>query len=679
VWEMLISKILPDMIGKLPVGYVLRAWVTACSTGEEAYSLAIAFKEALEKDKNPKNISLQIFATDIDRDAIDKARKGVYSANIVADVSAERLTLFFKPEGENFRVIAPIREMVVFAPQNVIKDPPFTKLDILTCRNMLIYMEAELQKKLMLLFNYSLNPEGIMVLGTAETYNNQSEGFNEIDSKLKIFQRTAAPRISELSNFPSSFNQPRIELPEVNTEPKAVENVQILTDQFLLQRFAPASVLVNDKGDIIYMTGRIGKYLEPVAGKANWNIYVMAREGLRNELPGVLRRAMQNFDEITLRNITIGTNGGTLVTDVTVQRIESQNSLKNMIILIFNDSTAKLTNEIRKTGKRTPTGRMKEMEMQLQRSYEDLQGTREEMQTSQEELKSTNEELQSTNEELQSTNEELTTSKEEMQSLNEELQTVNVELQSRVSDFIQANDDMKNLLNSTEIATLFLDKELNIRRFTDEATKIFKLRKTDIGRPFTDLASDLRYPEIDSHAKQVLDTLISVETAITTHDDRWFNVRIMPYRTLDDRIDGLVITFTDITIAKKLEIEVKKANDILAISETRYRNLFGMAKDGIIILDAETGKILDVNPFLIELLGYSKEQFIEKSIWQIGFLKDIVANKDKFLELQQKEIVRYENLPLETADRKKINVEFVSNVYLVANVKVIQCFIREVI
>jgi len=671
VWEMLIAKVLPDLIGKLPVGYVLRAWVTACSTGEEAYSLAIAFKEALEKVKNPKNISLQIFATDIDQDAIDEARKGLYSSNIVADVSVERLTRFFKPEGEKYRVIAPIREMVVFAPQNVIKDPPFTKLDILTCRNMLIYMEVELQKKLMLLFNYSLNPEGIMVLGTAETLSNQSEGFSEIDSKFKIFKRTASPRLSELSNFPSSFNQRRIELPEVNTAPKAVENVQTLTDQLLLQRFAPASVLVNDKGDIIYMTGRIGKYLEPVAGKANWNIYVMAREGLRNELPGALRKAMQNFGEVILRNIKVGTNGGTLVVDVTVQRIESQDSLKNMIIIIFDDITAVAEHEVLKAAKRSPTGKTKELKMQLQRSYEDLQVTREEMQTSQEELKSTNEELQSTNEELQSTNEELTTSKEEMQSLNEELQTVNFELQEKVRDSVQVRDDMKNLLNSTEIATLFLDKELNIRRFTDQVTKVFKIRQTDIGRPFTDLSTDLRYPEIDSHARQVLNNLVLIETVIKTNDERWYNVRIMPYRTLDDRIDGLVITFIDIT-------QIKKAETVI-ISETHYRNIFESAQDGILILHAETGKIVDVNPFLIEMLGYSKEQFIEKTIWEIGMFKDIVANKDKFMELQQKEIVRYENLPLETADGRKINVEFVSNVYLVANVKVIQCIIRETI
>ncbi|MDP3682801.1 MAG: PAS domain-containing protein, partial [Ignavibacteria bacterium] len=261
---------------------------------------------------------------------------------------------------------------------------------------------------------------------------------------------------------------------------------------------------------------------------------------------------------------------------------------------------------------------------------------------------------------------------EEMQSLNEELQTVNVELQSKVSDFVQANDDMKNLLNSTEIATLFLDKELNIRRFTEQATKIFKIRKVDIGRPFTDQASDLQYPEIDSHARQVLDTLISIETPIKTDGGKWYNVRIMPYRTRDDRIEGLVITFTDITQAKLAETS-------MAISEIRYRGIFESAKDGILILDAESGKIVDVNPFLVALLGYSKEQFLAKSIWQIGFLKDLVANKEKFLELQQKELVRYENLPLETADGRRINVEFVSNVYLAAHIKVIQCFIREIV
>ncbi len=569
LWKMLKESVLPNLINELPEDYVLRAWVPGCSTGEEAYSLAIVFKEAMEKAKKPSNLSLQIFATDLDQDAIEEARKGSFTKNITADVSSNRISRFFTVEGDGYRLITSIREMVVFAPQNVIKDPPFTKLDIISCRNMLIYMETELQNKLIALFNYSLNPGGIMVLGTAETLGDQAEEFKELDPKLKIFKRSETPPVFGLIDFPSSYHRNNAEATEKTISPKVVENIQTLTDQILLQQFAPASVLVNNKGDILYITGHTGKYLEPVAGKANWNIHVMAREGLRNELPGAFRKAMQNFDAVTVRNVKVGINGGTQFVDLTVQRIENPGAIRGMVIVVFTDVPAVIEQNVPspKKGKRSSTGRQKELEIELQRSYEDLQSTREEMQTSQEELKSINEELQSTNEELQSTNEELTTSKEEMQSLNEELQTVNIELQSKINDYVQSNDDMKNLLNSTEIATLFLDKDLNIRRFTDHVTELFKLRTADIGRPFTDLVTDLEYPEIGKHAWKVIETLTPVETAITTQDGRWFTVRIMPYRTIDDRIDGLVMTFTNITIAKKLEIELKKANEILRRSK----------------------------------------------------------------------------------------------------------------
>ena len=563
VWKKLKEEILPALFDRLTDNYVLRAWIPGCSTGEEAYSLAITFKEVLETAKKHKNLTLQIFATDIDDDAIEKARKGVFLSNISADVSPERLNRFFTIEGDGFRINSMIREMVVFAPQNVIKDPPFTKLDILTCRNMLIYMEPELQKKLMVLFNYSLNPGGIMVLGTAETLGNNKDGFTELDNKLKIYMRTTKGISPDLIDFPSSFYHKKPLTTNITTT-KVVENIQSITDNILLQRFAPASVLVKDKGDIIYITGRTGKYLEPVAGKANWNIYAMAREGLRHELPGAFRKSLQSFEPIILHNIKIGTNGGTQFVDVTLQRIEAPEAVRGMIMVVFNDVAPIIEHKV---GKRISSSRQKELELELQRNHEELQSTREEMQTSQEELKSTNEELQSTNEELQSTNEELTTSKEEMQSLNEELQTVNIELQSKVNDFVQANNDMKNLLNSTEIATLFVDKELNIRRFTDPATHIFKLRNADIGRPFTDLVTDLQYPDIDSHARQVLKTLVSIETAKATISEKWFNVRIMPYRTLDDHIDGLVITFNDITKYKKLEVELKEANEALRKSK----------------------------------------------------------------------------------------------------------------
>ncbi len=565
VWEKLRDHVFPRMFEDMPNGYVMRAWVPGCSSGEEAYSLAIIFKEALEKIKSPKNITLQIFATDLDSDAIEVARKGIFSKNIINDVSPERLKRFFTIDGEQFRVNTPIREMVVFAPQNVTKDPPFTKLDILTCRNMLIYFEPELQKKLMALFNYSLNPGGILVLGTAETLGVRQEGFDEIDMKLKIFKRTVSPILPELVDFPSSFHRPKkvTNVNRVNT--KNVENIQIIADQILLQHFAPASVLVNNSGDILYITGNTGKYLSPAAGKANWNIHVMARDGLRDTLPGVFRKVMQSYEQVSVRNVKIGTNGGTQLVNLTVQRIEKPDSLRGMIMIVFTDVPAIVEHDLAapKKGKKSKNARQKELELELQRSYEDLQSTREEMQTSQEELKSTNEELQSTNEELQSTNEELTTSKEEMQSLNEEMQTINIELQSKVNDFVQANNDMKNLLNSTEIATLFLDKELNIRRFTDSVSTIIKLRHGDIGRPFTELVSDLLYPEIDDHARMVLRTLTTIETPISTTDDRWFTVRIMPYRTYDDHIDGLVITFTDITLSKHMEFELKKANEKL--------------------------------------------------------------------------------------------------------------------
>jgi two-component system CheB/CheR fusion protein len=559
VWEFLGESVFPDLMNELPDGYTLRAWIPGCSTGEEAYSLAIVFKEALAKIKNHKTLWLQIFATDLDNDAIEIARRGNFSKNITADISPERLNRFFTVDGETYRVNNAIREMVIFAPQNVIKDPPFTKLNFLSCRNMLIYMESELQKKLMALFHYSLIPGGIMLLGTAETLGSQHEGFTELSSKYKVFKRTDFILRTGLVDFPSSFYSKKVEKNGKQIPVKVVENIQTIADQILLQRFAPASVLVTEKGDIIYITGHTGKYLEPVAGKANWNIFVMARDGIRNELPVAFRKAMQSYNQVVLRSIKIGINGGTYFVDVTIQRLESPDSVRDMIMVLFTDVPVVVEHHEQngKKGKITLTPRQKELENELQRNYEDLQSTREEMQTSQEELKSTNEELQSTNEELQSTNEELTTSREEMQSLNEELQTVNVELQSKVNDFIRSNDDMKNLLNSTEIATLFLDKELNIRRFTVSTTKIIKLRSNDIGRPFTELVTDLHYPDIESDARNVLVTLTSVERATESKDNRWFNVRIMPYRTLDDRIDGLVITFSDITKAKELESEVK--------------------------------------------------------------------------------------------------------------------------
>lgn len=565
VWEMLKDKVLPEIFKTLPNGYVIRAWVPACSSGEEAYSLAIVLKEVYEKMKNEKSLSFQIFATDIDADAIEKARKGFFNQKTVSHVSPERINTFFVQAETGFRINTSIREMIVFAPHSVIKEPPFTKLDFLFCRNLLIYMEPDLQKKLMNLFHISLNAGGIMVLGTAENENSQNNLFLTVDTKLKIYKKLRNSGKYELLNLPDTLvYTTKMKTNDVPATP-TTENIQTLADQLLLQHFTPASVLINEDGDILNITGRTGKYLEPAAGKANWNIYSMAREGLRNELPEALRKAKQNDGPIKLYHLTIGTNGGSQIIDVTLQRIEKPLALKGMIMVVFtdvNELNPSTTVKSKKTIKRS-TLLEQELELELQRAKEELQSNREEMQTTQEVLKSTNEEMQSTNEELQSTNEELTTSKEEMQSLNEELQTVNAELQSKLADYMIAENDMKNLLNSTDIATLFLDKKLNIRRFTEQLTQLFKLRHSDIGRPFTDLVSNLNYPELKNDAIEVLEKLIFKEVSITTNDQKWFKVRIMPYRTLDDRIDGLVITFIDITEAKNLEFELHKTIEIL--------------------------------------------------------------------------------------------------------------------
>jgi len=548
--------VIPMLLSTRPAGGVLRAWAIGCSTGEEAYSLAILFKETLSQMKPSGSFALQIFATDLDKEAIDRARTGVYPANITADVSPDRLQRFFVQEERGFRVGKEIREMVVFAPQNVIMDPPFTKLDILVCRNLLIYLTQELQKKLLPLFHYSLNPGGFLFLGSAETVGSFNDLFSPVDVKARIYRRGEPTMGAKAIEFPSSFVAipPEIALPAKAGRP--LPNLQEMADQILLNRYAPSAVLTGEKGDILYISGRTGKYLEPAVGKANWNIFAMAREGLRYELSSAFQKALRARETVILKEVKVQTNGDAQTVNVTIQPLAEPDELKGMVMIVFQEIPAPAEAPPPRKGRRVPPPAFvkTQMEKEIQRVREELQNTREEMQTSQEELKSANEELQSTNEEL-------TTSKEEMQSMNEELQTVNHELQSKVTDLSRANNDMKNLLDSTDIATLFLDDQLNVRRFTSQTSKIIKLIPGDAGRPITDISSELIDPKLADDARDVLRTLVFKEKFVSTSDGRWFLMRIMPYRTLENRIDGVVITFTDITVTRKTEVELRRLHD----------------------------------------------------------------------------------------------------------------------
>ncbi|MDO9164607.1 MAG: chemotaxis protein CheB, partial [Rhodoferax sp.] len=460
VWEQLKAEVIPALLASHPDGAVLRAWSPGCSTGEEAYSLAMIFKEVIEETRPAHRFSLQIFASDLDKDAIATCRAGVYPRSIASDVPQARLNRFFVEDVSGYRVCNEIREMVIFAEQNLIVDPPFTKLDLLSCRNLLIYLESELQAKLIQLFHYSLNPGGFLVLGSAESVGAAAGLFAPLVGKSRIYRRLDAPARVLPMGFPAAFVQtfPRSWAgPEATGQGGliATPNLQVLVDRLVLLRYAPAAVLVTDQGDMLYFSGKTGKYLEPAIGKPSLNLFAMAREGLNQALSEAFHRAVRGKVAVDLKNVKVSGDGVSQYVDVVIQPLEDPPGLRGMALIVFKDVAEPSRRKSAKAAADAgdSDARVQELMQELQHSREEAKSVREEMQTSQEELKSTNEELQSTNEELQSTNEELTTSKEEMQSINEELQTVNHELQAKVTELSRTSNDMKNLLDSTEIAT----------------------------------------------------------------------------------------------------------------------------------------------------------------------------------------------------------------------------------
>ncbi len=558
VWLDLKDTVLPQLIAQHTGDAPLRAWIVGCSTGEEAYSLAMVFREVLDAQPQAPTPTLQIFATDLSADAIAVARKGLYPAKIAQDIAPERLARFFHAQTGGLLIDQTLRDMVLFAQHDVILDPPFTRLDILACRNVLIYFNTVLQQRLMPLFHYSLRPGGVLLLGGSETVGRSQSLFSPLSPKSRLYQRTDHVLNAGAVDFPVNRHRASHKTeqePQVSTPFTHTANLQSLADQVLLQTFSPPAVLVNEAGDILYISGRTGRYLEPAAGKANWNIHVMARPGLRTQLAVALRQAFRDKTAVELSGLNIEENSPRTL-NVTVQAVLEPKALQGMVMVVFREVAAPRASRAKKGQAQAPLDAS--LCHELERAHEEIAALRTEMLASKEELQATNEALQSANEELQSANEELTTSKEEAQSMNEELQTINSELQTKLDDLALAQSDMQNLLNSTDIATLFLDNDLNVRRFTEKATGIFHLREGDVGRPLSDLASNLVYPQLHSDAKETLRTLTPSLQQIATSDGRWFSVRIMPYRTLTNMIQGVVLTFVEITVAKELEFRLRE-------------------------------------------------------------------------------------------------------------------------
>ena len=603
------KDILPELCKDKPDDYVFRVWVAGCATGEEAYSIAILLREWM--DENHREFKVQIYSTDLDDDAIAIARAGVYPPNIATDIEPERLRRFFSKEDAGFRVKKNIREMVVFAVQNVIKDPPFTKLDLLTCRNLMIYLEPELQNRLIPAFHYSLKPGGVLFLSPSESIGNHVDLFSPANRKWKFYRasHTAATSRAMMTSPITWAAVTGNKAPEEAMKKTKETNFSELTRRILLQCFAPASVVTDLKGEILYIHGDTGRYLRPAPGQASLNVIEMAREGLELELRAAIHPASSEGVTILNKEIQVKTNGGFSTVSLSVRPLPGAEGSQNLLLISFQD-VADAKPKRKSTAKPVELGRIEALERELAYTKENLQATIEEQQASNEELKSSNEESQSTNEELQSTNEELETSKEELQSLNEELITVNAEFQSKIEQLTGMQNDMKNLLDNTNIGTIFLDDQMIIRRFTREVTNIYRLVSSDVGRPLADIKANLEGEELLNKAQSVLETLIPFEQEICTHNGAWYLVRIQPYRTLDNVIEGVVLTFTDISKRIQAETEVQLARKLA-------ENIVDTIREPLLVLDCNL-QVVSANRAFYQYFQVKVTDTVGRKIYDLG-------------------------------------------------------------
>ncbi len=635
-----LEKLLFELIAeKSASGVPVRVWVAGCSSGEEAYSIAILLQERLEAVHGTFGATLgsQVFASDLDPRAITTARAGLYSKSISENVSPSRLARYFtiEPDIGEYRISKSIREMVVFSEHDVNKDPPFAKLDLISCRNLLIYFSSDLQRRLIPLFHFALNPKGILFLGSSEGIGEFGQLFAAIDRKAKLFRRLpdfeGMPRVSLPRSSASTFMRVEATATTEKHFPRANPPLRELAERTVLSLIAPAAAIVNDKGDILYLLGRTGKFLEPAAGETSVsNILKMAREGLRHPLTTSLHKVVKTQQTVRVFNLSVKTNGHFASVNLSVCPVNARTQndgstvVDDLYLILLNeaDMAPSPTSSIEPPS--DPSGNIlgstsysqivprdskaliESLNAQLQAKEEHLQSAFEELENANEELKSSNEEMQSVNEELQSTNEELETSKEELQSINEELATVNSELQHKVADQSRLNNDMKNLLAGSGIATIFVDQKLCILRFTPAMAQIINLIGSDVGRPVGHIVSNLiGYDRLVADAQLVLDTLESQEKRVQTTNGLWFQMRIRPYRTVENVIEGVVVTFVDITDLKRVEDSLEKAN-----RQMRLAVVVRDSSDAITVHDLE-GRMLAWNPSATRIYGWSEEESLQ--------------------------------------------------------------------
>jgi len=563
VFELLAEKVFPAIAPKDHPDQPLRIWVPGCSSGEEAYSIAIALLEFL--GERAGSVPVQVFATDIDEIAISRARIGVYPGNVVQDVSPERLRRFFTQVEGGYQINKTIRDMCVFAVQNVTKDPPFSRLDLISCRNLLIYLGPVLQRRVMRTFHYSLNPEGFLLLGTAESIGDFADLFRAVDAKARIYARKATA-----TTMPVEFGMPvdavggaapsadRQAATSSVAAPDAPD-LQRETDRLLMSRYAPAGVVINDNMEILLFRGQTGPYLAPTPGEASLNLLKMAREDLTVGLNAAVREAMAARRGASRRDIRMRYNGTTRHVDIEVTPLPAAGTRDHYYLVVFREEpsadASKDTAGARDgKGKRKDKSEVEHLEAELTATKEYLQSVIEQKESNNEERRSANEEIQSSNEELQSINEELETAKEELQSTNEELATVNDEL-------ARTNNDLVNLVASVEIPIVIVDQELRIRRFSPQAERLLNLIGTDVGRPVGDIKPNIEVPGFREMLASAIDNVETSQREFQDSGGHWHSVRVRPYKTTDNKIDGAVASFLDVDSMKKALDQARAARD----------------------------------------------------------------------------------------------------------------------
>jgi len=609
------TQVIPRLFADKPADAVIRVWTAACSTGEEAYSIAILMQEYMRANRLGNKV--QIFATDMDSRAVATARAGVYPASIADDITPGRLAHFFTAEsdGSAYRIHKGIRDMLVFSEHDLIKDPPFSRLDLISCRNLLIYLDKDQQRRLITLFHYALRQGGVLFLGASESVGDLGDLYTVLDAKSKLFQRKEdfqGPQRAALGRFlqPVSTGLAHAALPQAVTKAAVSAKLPLreLTEQALLREIAPAGALVNDKGDILYLHGRTGMYLELVPGEAGINnILKMAREGLRRELTTALHKAVVSKQPVRANGLSVKTNGHFTPVNLTISPLAvgaAAGVEPSLYLVILEDAPAPQAGQMAPAQAGQPVdARITALQQELRAKEEYLQAANDELESSNDELRSANEEMQSVNEELQSTNEELETSKEELQSVNEELATVNTELQTKVFDLSRANNDMNNLMAGTGIGTVFLDHELRILRYTPATNAIINLIPGDVGRPIAHVASNLvSYDRLVADVQSVLDTLVPREVDVQTRAGAWYTLRILPYRTLDNVIEGAVLTFIDISEIVRTRESLREANELL-----RLAVVVRDANDAVTVQDLD-GHVLAWNPGAVRMYGWTEAE-----------------------------------------------------------------------